>query len=105
MVFKSIRFYRIGIVWSPQYAYNQLGLHTLLYFFNVFSASWSSSLVPLVLQVIFLQYPPPIGKNPLGQPPSAFDGIGAISVRELNAKPSATRTFLSFTWDRAVDRQ
>ena len=54
---------------------------------------------------IFLQYPPPIGKNPLGQPPSAFDGVGAISVREPKAKPSPIRTFLSFTWDRAIDGQ
>ena len=102
MVFKIIGVYRIGIVWFPQCAYHAPYPHAFLYFCNVFSASWSSGGPP---QDIFLQYPPPIGKNPLGQPPSAFDGVGAISVRELKAKPNAKRTFLSFTWDRAVNRQ
>ena len=32
-----------------------------------------------MLQTIFRQYPPPIGKKPLGQPPSADTEVGATS--------------------------
>ena len=66
-------FYRIGMIVVPQFPILPTTGQAYPYFF-ITGIVLCSVANPYPLHTIFLQYPPPIGKNPLGHPPSAFTG-------------------------------